>query len=88
MLYSKIKIRRYRKEQTILMSNLFIIVIVVVVVTKFVTASKVLVAPELLIAYFERGMWMTLVTSFKQIQDATFRQLISKFHNIRPLIQH
>jgi hypothetical protein len=39
--------------------------------TKFITASKVLVVPELFFAHFERGMWLTLVTSFKQISDAT-----------------
>jgi hypothetical protein len=57
-------------------------IIVVVAVTKFITASKVLVVPELIFAPFERGTWLTLVTNFKQIQDATFLQLIFKVHNI------
>jgi hypothetical protein len=53
---------------------------------KFIAASEVLVITELFFAQFERGMWLTLVTSFKQIPDATFLQLISKVHNMQPLI--
>jgi hypothetical protein len=51
--------------------------------TKFISASKVLVVAELFFAHFERGMWMTLVTSFKQILDV-FLHLISKIHDMRP----
>jgi hypothetical protein len=54
--------------------------------TKLFTASEVLVVPELFFAHFERGVWLTLVTCFKQIPDATFLQLISKVHNMQPLI--
>jgi hypothetical protein len=50
--------------------------------TKFITAFKVLVVPELFFAQFERGKWLTLVTSFKQIPHAAFLQLISKVHNM------
>jgi hypothetical protein len=37
-------------------------------------------------AHLERGMWLTHVTTFKQILDANFMQLISQVHNVQPLI--
>jgi hypothetical protein len=39
----------------------------------------------LLSKHCERGMWLTLVTSFKQIPVANFLQLITKVHNMQPL---
>jgi hypothetical protein len=35
---------------------------------------------RIIFAHFERGVWLTLVTSFKEIPDTTFLQLISKVH--------
>jgi hypothetical protein len=44
------------------------------------------VAPELHFAHFERGVWLTLVTSFEQTPDATFYQFISEVHKKQPLV--
>jgi hypothetical protein len=48
---------------------------------KTIAASKVSAVPELLSAHSERGLWLTIMTSFKEIPD-TFLQLTSTGHNI------
>jgi protein associated with RNAse G/E len=48
--------------------------------TKFITVSEVLVVPELFYTHFEKRMWLTLVTYLRQIPEAIFLQLLSKFH--------
>jgi hypothetical protein len=39
--------------------------------TKFMTASKALVVPELSFSHSERGMWLAHVKNLKQIPDTT-----------------
>lgn len=42
--------------------------------------------PQLTVAHFEKGMWLTDVTNVKQTQDAAILQLISKLYCIVPFI--
>jgi hypothetical protein len=47
----------------------------------FVRDFEVLVVSELYFSHFEKCMWLTPVTEFKQIPDLTFL-LLTKVHNM------
>jgi hypothetical protein len=47
---------------------------------EFITASKVLVIPRLFLVHFERDLWLTFSTNFKQIPDFFFA--VSSIHNM------
>lgn len=40
------------------------------------------VAKKLFFLHFVMGKWLRLMTTFKQIPEATFLHLIAKFHNM------